>query len=317
MVRDVRHVTNTKSIERCACQVRNSSAQARNEGTFFGAHYETDEASPDSNKYDGMRFQVTLLYEIKFLHTDVWDSFTDAWPVTRSGSMTDMVHAPHKSGIEATKLFEKQILTKGYMLEDMESGTTDGGSENTGLSTGLHAACTAANEHYATLRCIPHLDWTVTKAGISEMGVNFKSLQAINTYLTTDITWTRLAAIASQPAAQGGLGLVVFGSAEFARVFGNAPPKAVTDRPKSVVDFLGWLNTRESMIRECVNLDHQQRNFEKKSSLTALESLTNRLDCVYRRVSYVLLRRSQYLHFKSNDARYVLASCSFKDGKAG
>ena len=64
---------------------------------------------------------------------------------------------------------------------------------------------------YVRRRCFGHLPWRVTDAGISEIP-HMKNTQMLDTYLHDGITWSRLAAIAAQPRALGGLGLMAEGS---------------------------------------------------------------------------------------------------------
>ena len=217
--------------------------------------------------------------------------------------MCDIVHCPNKGGVPTTEIFDKQLATKGVTRLDLVAGTTDGGGENVGKD-GVHAACRSVRPDYSERRCFGHFPWTVTKAGLRELPSK-STLDHLNSYLTNDQSWQRLAAIATQTPAQGGLGLVAYGSAAFQRVFRKAPPKLIDDRPDCYVDFLQWLGSRQVFLKKCISLDLQQRNLRRSWGAKGIVTLASRFDCLARKVECVLFSRAMYPYYKVKKESYL------------
>ena len=172
--------------------------------------HETDKAVPDSNKYTVYRFHVTVLYRNVYPPRDTWHTY-DKHPVTRARHMTDILHCPNNGGLATCNIFDKQLATKGLSRLDMAAGCTDGGGENVGQD-GIHEACRSVRPDYSQRRCFGHFPWTVVKAGLKELH-STGAIDNLNSYLTNDQSWQRLAAITTQGIMQGELALMLYGSA--------------------------------------------------------------------------------------------------------
>ena len=96
----------------------------------------------------------------------------------------------------------------GLSFADINSGTGDGGGENEGEG-GLHQHFETDNPSYVRRRCLPHIGWTVAKAGLKI--VDCKVHGNICAYLTEGVTWFNLKSIACAPILEGGLGCCEMG----------------------------------------------------------------------------------------------------------
>ena len=222
--------------------------KAREEGRFRGAGLTTDESTPNSNKYCGLRFQVTWVHFLLFEDVSSWESpsYEAAFPFKRRAALCDLSHVPLKTGAETLRIIERQIGRLGLSRFDLVSGTGDGGGENEG-SSGIHALLeSSGGPSYVRRRCFAHLPWRVADAGIASMP-HRGDTDAICVYLRDGVTWPRLRAIATTSRAQGGLGLLRETSGAARDVFGRAPPSIIEDRPETTALFILWLLPRRSL----------------------------------------------------------------------
>ena len=130
--------------------------KAREAGAFEGIGIASDESAPGSNKYTGLRFQVTLVYWLIFEGVDAWEPprFDQSYPFRRRQAVTDVCHVPIKTGAKTLEVLEKQIDRLGLTRLDIKSGTGDGGGER---RCGRHTLL--AGIHRTHLRS-PEMLWT-------------------------------------------------------------------------------------------------------------------------------------------------------------
>ena len=169
--------------------------------------------------------------------------------------------------------------------------------------TGVHALLESARPDYVRKRCLQHLPWRVADAGTRAMP-HFKATEAANVYLRDGVTWRRLGAIAVQSVAQGGLGLFRDGSREYKKIFGTSPPRLIDQRPECTVDFIAWLLPKQSVLAQCAAVDLQQRDLNFPQVALALQTLSNRKECVLRHLDAILLKKSLYFAFLNNRTIY-------------
>ena len=201
-------------------------------------------------------------------------------------------------------VLSKQWMTKGCAADLMLSGTGDGGSENQGCE-GVHALLTEKNPSYRPGRCLPHLDWTGCKAGEDAMGLHHKHLKALNTYLFDGITYSRLQALATASAADGGLALMRDGSRAFKTLFVPMPPKMIDLRPEDTMEFLRWLIPREKVLAKLVQRDCETRDLSRTSANLGRDTLQKRSDALKRPIDAVLLHRCLHISVRKLVPRSV------------
>jgi hypothetical protein len=283
-------------------------AKAREDGRFFGASFASDESPPNSNRYTGLRFQVTYVYSLIFKPRKSWDdpAYSQDYPFERLRDLCDIVHVPLKTGSETLKVIERQAATKGIYRCDLVSGTGDGGGENEGV-TGVHSLMEHTAGDYVRRRCFGHLPWRVADAGIREIA-HSKNTESISTHLRDGITWTRLGAIACQAPATGGLGLFPFASVAYRDVFNVAPPRVIEERPETLSLFLRWLLPRQLTIAACVAHDMRQRDLKQQFSVLARDALANRDENVLRRVDFVMIEKALFLFYRTKANPFIVGS---------
>ena len=76
--------------------------------------FTSDESTLEKPLYCGLRFQITLVYTLMYEPLDSWERvrFGDEFPFVRQRYMTDIVHAPRKTGSETLLAIEKAIRLK-------------------------------------------------------------------------------------------------------------------------------------------------------------------------------------------------------------
>ena len=134
-------------------------------------------------------------------------------------------------------IIEKQLSRISCTMADVVCAATDGGGENVGKE-GLHAFLQSLGTGCVRKRGLEHLSWRICDAGLAAAKILGEDHKSICNYLRDGITWTRLQAIATTPADQGGLGLMPMHSAAFRAAFSPAPPAVIEDRPETDMSFL-------------------------------------------------------------------------------
>ena len=239
------------------------------------------------------------MYYLTFPDPHTWSDaqYRDTHPLARHRSLCDIMHCPGKSGHETCSVLDKQFASKGLTRYDAVNGVGDGGGENEGKQDGVHAHMEAACGSYVRRRCQQHFPWRTCSAGLDAAGDLEKSTRAISVYLRDGITWRALQCIAVTPIANGGLGLVRDGSAEYKAVFGNSPPSIIVDRPESAVVFLKWWRQRCRLLTTCILNDLHRRKLKMKDAQIVHDTLTNRADVFKREVLYILLEKSLFIYY--------------------
>ena len=291
------------------------SIQARDDGTYYGSGFVSDESPPNANRYTGLRFQITQVYNVWFHDKSTWDSdaFATEYPIqSRERRLMDIVNVPGKTGADTLKAINSQTERVGVYNADYVSGTGDGGGENEG-AFGVHALLEESNPDYAARRCLPHFSWRTFTAGTKAMNPHFKKGVALNTYLRQQITWSRLQAIAVQPKSSGGLGLFTATSAECRRVFGHAPPKLIDERPEATLDYNLWLVERQDVLTPLVAHDLASRSLEGTWGKDGLETLESLRDNICRRIDIVLMKKSLFLFYWTKGINYISEQYAFAD----
>lgn len=286
------------------CKQQRHPLQARADGSFGGCGFASDESPPSSNRFKGMRFQVTHLYMCFFPDEHTWEACTDSYPMRVERHLCDIMHVPGKTGAITLKVIEQQLASKGCFRPDICSGVGDGGGENEGCS-GVHNLLRVDNSSYVSKRCMGHMPWTVAKAGLNELGYLHDATNSVCVYLRDGTTWPRLKAIATMDANLGGLNWFREGSRAYHSLFGIQPPNIIEDRPETFAQFVKWLLPRQRLLAQLTNHDLASRTLEMKSASIAMTTLNCLDHCTQRHVLYVMLEKSLYLYYYIKEKRYI------------
>ena len=230
-------------------------------------------------------------------------------PLRNERYMLDRCHVPQKDGPTTATVVGKQLQRPGLSFADINSGTGDGGGENEGEG-GLHQHFEADNPSYVRRRCLPHIGWTVAKAGLKM--VDCKVHDNICAYLTEGVTWFNLKSIACAPILEGGLGYCKMGDEMYNTLFGKAPGSIDDDRPESAAIFLTFLRGRERVLARCAEIDLTVRDLGEKAkrAAAAMADATGRLE---RSILAELLHRSLYLCKIGNCVGRLASEMTFED----
>ena len=257
--------------------VKDVVAAARDNQSFLGFTFTSDESPSNSPRYISFRFQVTFLHLLFFYDVSLWTTpaFESEHPFRRERHMCDIVNCAGKRGIDVLRTLDKQFSGKGVSRVECCGGTGDGGGENEGVS-GVHALMEAENGHYVRRRCFAHISWRVFEAGHDEMGERAKGLDAIHTYLHDGVTWTSLQAISVQSREDGGLQMYVLNGERYVSFFGKSPPRMQDQRPELTKLFLQWLVPRFQDLAKLAEQDIQVRRLKLPQAAAALACLKSR-----------------------------------------
>ena len=192
---------------------------------------------------------------------------------------------------------ENQISRKGVTVADIVAGVGDGGGENEGRTSGVHAIVMNSVPSYVKRRCGGHFAWRVANQGLIAMGDLYESLKSLNMYLRDGITWFRLQSLATTSVANGGLALFTQTSRKFINMFNKAPPAILEDRPETVALFLKWLLPKQHTLRDLVAADIGSRQLEMRQAPIAAATLKSQHDTIFRYIAYVLIEKSLYLFY--------------------
>ena len=285
---------------------------ARRAGSYYGFGFCTDESPPAAPRYRGLRFQITNMFIPMFVPVERWEDadYNDKYPMHVEAHLCDILNAPSKLGPDTLKYIQKQFLTKGAVLEEGKAGTGDGGGEMEGIS-GVHALMVQLMPDYVRHRCGDHISWRVLMAGLDAMAPNIKDLEALNVYLTDGITWTRLAAIATLPIDQGGLAIMVYGATSYYKFFKDPPPPLIEGRPVCYLMFVEWVLARQTVLKDLVEVDLQQRNLEGAHIPKALRALQSKRQRILRHVERIFIKKALYLHHWTEKHDHIAAHTLF------
>ena len=240
----------------------------------------------------------------------VWETSATP-PVNVEKYLLDVCHCPGKDGRGVLAVIAKQVERLGVTLADAVSGTGDGGGENEGCA-GVHAILEDRNPSYVRRRCLGHLSWRSADAGLDAMGVHYKDVCSLCTYLHEGLTWRRLQAIATQPVDAGGLALLREGSAEFQKCFSKAPGTILDARPETAAHFLAWLVPKEAILAQVVAKDVADRSLGDAAK-AGLKTLQDPLGQVRRAIHCELLERSLFLFRWGKSHSLISASTTLPD----
>ena len=81
--------------------------QAREQGTFAGFGFATNESPPEAPRFRGLRFQITVLYLGTFAPLSTWETSDDP-PLRRESMLGDICHCHGKKGDDVARIVEKQ-----------------------------------------------------------------------------------------------------------------------------------------------------------------------------------------------------------------
>ena len=124
--------------------------RAREDGSFAGVAFATDESPPDQPRFRGLRFQITVLYVGLFDPLPAWENSLVP-PISSTSLLADIMHCPGKKGIDVSRILEKQVSRHSCNVFDIPAGVGDGGGENEGPS-GVHAYFENLNPGYVRRR---------------------------------------------------------------------------------------------------------------------------------------------------------------------
>ena len=180
-------------------------ADARENGSFVGCGFETDESPPSGPKWAGLRFQISIAYFGFIPPADEWDrpEWSEQPPIKCIRHLCDIINAPGKDGATVAKIVTMQLARMGCSLADVVSGSTDGGGENEGCQ-GAHGLIEEYSPLYVRRRGLEHLSWNFCSAGLAASGDMCKHMRQLSAYLRDGVTWQRLKDIAVTTPAQGG-----------------------------------------------------------------------------------------------------------------
>ncbi len=273
----------------CVVKARLQSARGT---TMFGGGIASDESPPASHRFTGLRFQVTYLYVPFFAAEQFWEQ-SPTPPIRCEKFLLDVCQCDGKDGASVMRVISKQLNRLGLSEADIVSGVGDGGGENEGMS-GVHACFESSNPSYIRRRCLGHLSWRAADAGINAQDASFKQLRQLVAYVHDGITLRRLKVLATTPLAEGGLGLLREGSAEYLKIFNSAPGHILDGRPETNAHFLAWLVPREHILAPAVARDVSDRSLAEGASVAKM-ILEDPLGRVTRCVQLELLERSLFL----------------------
>jgi hypothetical protein len=262
-------------------------------GHFAGVAIASDESPPRQPRFQGLRFQITVMYVGSFLPPDAWETSAQP-PILRRSLLADIMHCAGKKGSDLWALLERQLARVGLNTSDVVSGTGDGGGENEG-EDGCHAGFEQQSSGYVRRRCLPHISWRVAAQAIEASTTDDLQYKPLCTYLGEGVTWSRLRAIAVLPRAAGGLGLFRDGSRELRRVFGQSPSGIIDLRPESDIAFLLWLRGKEHHLHRLATEDLRQRAAKSAASVEAIRCLADIKKRVFRSVLCEILERCVFL----------------------
>ena len=290
----------------------NRIGRLREREDFLGLGFATDESPPSQVRFNGLRFQVTLVYLPLVPPRKDWELgiYDQRPPLHRESHVLDIAHCPSKHGQAVMEVLRKQFARIGCFTMDLLVGTGDGGGENEGRR-GIHATLENENPGYTRKRCMGHLSWNVTKALLDAMPEVEKEVQCIAAYLSDGITWSRIRGLVTRSRADGGLGLMEPLGREAQDFFQESCGAVVDGRPESVYNILRFLGSRELVLRQAVGQDLERRNLgqDARSALEALESPQGK---ARRIVACELLRRCLWLHWHTLNNPHILEHMTFQ-----
>ena len=131
----------------------------------------TDESPAAALRYQGLRFQITINYFVRFLPLEEWEDalFDEKPPCTRHTRLCDVMSCSGKKGADLLDVVAKQWQRLGCYKEDCVGGTGDAGGENEGAE-GLHALLEEAKPDYVRRRCLAHLPWRCADQVLNAIG---------------------------------------------------------------------------------------------------------------------------------------------------
>ena len=215
----------------------------------FGVALATDESPPSQNRFGGYRFQVTMVYIIRWRPMASWNA-SETPPLDVEPRLLDICHCPRKDGPSVMQVVDKQLARVGLMRYDVKSMVGDGGAENEGMLKGMHVILETDVDGYVRRRCLGHVAWRVADAIIAEIP-DYHAVKGLCEYLHKGVTWQRLQVLAATPLVENGLGLFNEGSRGFFTIFGTAPGTIVDGRPEGDMKFLQWLGGKEKAGARC------------------------------------------------------------------
>ena len=263
----------------------------RENGTFAGVAFATDESPPKQPRFRGLRFQITVMYRGTFVPLANWESCASP-PISSTSVLADIMHCPGKKGDDVSRILEKQLARVGLNCYDAVAGTGDGGGENEG-SSGVHQHFENLSPGYVRRRCLPHLAWRTADMAIRAAGgLDYKSLAA---YLVDGITWTRLREIGVRSRLDGGLGLFTDGSRACKEIFGKSPSAIISSRPDTDLHFLRLLQGKEHVLHKLATKDLEQRTSLGAETTRAVANLGDVQQRIRRAVLSEILERCMFL----------------------
>jgi hypothetical protein len=257
-------------------------------------------------RYQGLRFQITLVYWVEFIAIGRWEDaeFDAKPPIKVHTHLCDVLNCPGKTGDHVLEVLEKQWARYALNKYDCVAGTGDGGGENEGAS-GVHSQLERFVPDYCRRRCLGHLPWRVADQGLIELGDLHIKTKAISAFLHESGTWNRFKSIAVADIADGGLALFPDASPAFAHMFGCGSPRSLDERPDTTAALLEWLIPRHQTLAIIVRHDEATRELKGKTNILARESLQSNADCVARRVAFVLIKKALFTYYYIEGREHV------------
>jgi len=217
--------------------------------------------------------------------------FDKAYPIIVEHHLCDLNHVPDKSGATTFGVVCSQISRLGIFSGDVVAGSSDGGGENMGVE-GVHGRFTEQSDSYVRRRCMSHISWRVTDAGIAEMMEDTWYLPA---YLRDGVSWSRICAIACQPVEGGGLALLQEYSVAYQKFSLPSPPSVLEGRPETNFLFLQWLLPRQALLAKIVPRDVQQRELTGRAAQVSARTLSSPLANFLRWIDVVMIQKGRFL----------------------
>ena len=94
----------------------------REDGSFAGVAVATDESPPKQPRFQGLRFQITIMYLGFIPDVSSWSS-SPSPPIQCLSVLADIMHCPGKKGTDVSRVIERQLGRVGLSIFDVVAGT--------------------------------------------------------------------------------------------------------------------------------------------------------------------------------------------------
>eukprot|EP00973_Karenia_brevis_P019706 2702387-Karenia_brevis.AAC.1 len=95
--------------------------KTRLDGSLLGCSVSSDESPPNANRFNGLRFQITICHIVTSVPLEQWEhtNYDAEYPVRVDHKMCDLQHVPEKTGQGTYKVLCNQLSTLGVYPTDV------------------------------------------------------------------------------------------------------------------------------------------------------------------------------------------------------